>query len=69
MELCKALVGRLMPIKVNRLCSYKFRKLSPRGDKCVFIRYFKHSKGYVLCNEHPDSGLIEIESQDVNFLG
>ena len=27
--------------------SHKYGRLSPKGRKCVFIRYNEHSKGYV----------------------
>ena len=36
--------------------------------KCIFIRYFDESKGYVLPGEHPDGNITEIKSQVVNFL-
>jgi len=34
----------------------------------VFIRYLKHSKEYVMYKEHPNSGMIEINSRNVDFL-
>ena len=43
-------------------------KLGPRGKKCIFIRYSKHSKGYVLIGEQPDGSMTELESRDVDFI-
>ncbi|KAL0404450.1 UNVERIFIED_CONTAM: hypothetical protein Sradi_2085800 [Sesamum radiatum] len=48
--------------------SHKYRKLGPRASKLIFIRYCEHSKGYVMYGEHPDKGMTEIESRDVDFL-
>lgn len=48
--------------------SHKHGKLGPRAVKHIFIRYCDHSKGYVMYGEHPDGGMTEIESRDVNFL-
>ncbi|KAI3461729.1 hypothetical protein Pfo_018392, partial [Paulownia fortunei] len=48
--------------------SHKHGKLGPRAVKHIFIRYCDHSKGYVMYGEHPDGGMTEIESHDVNFL-
>ncbi|XP_028059899.1 uncharacterized protein LOC114263534 [Camellia sinensis] len=48
--------------------SQKFGKLGPTGKKYIFIRYSEHSKGYVFIGEHSDGSVIEIESQDVDFL-
>ena len=48
--------------------SHKDGKLGPRGKKCTFIRYFKHSKGYVFIWENDDGSITEIESWDVDFL-
>ena len=28
--------------------SHEYEKLGPRGKECIFIRYSKYSKGYVL---------------------
>ncbi|KAF3638907.1 hypothetical protein FXO37_24173 [Capsicum annuum] len=46
----------------------KFGKLSPKGKKCIFIRYSEHSKGYVFIGELEDRSTTEIESRDVTFL-
>ncbi|KAL0386306.1 UNVERIFIED_CONTAM: Copia protein [Sesamum radiatum] len=43
--------------------SHKYRKLGPRANKLIFIRYCEHSKGYVMYGEHPDKGMTEIESR------
>ena len=48
--------------------SHKHGKLGPRGKKCIFIRCFKHSKGYVLIGEQPDGSVTELESRDVDFI-
>ena len=48
--------------------SYRYEKLGPRGKKCIFIRYFEHSKGYVLIGEQPDRSVTELESRDVDFI-
>ena len=48
--------------------SHRYGKLWPRGKKCIFIRYSKHSKGYVLIGEQPDGSVIELESHDVDFI-
>ncbi|KAL0386489.1 UNVERIFIED_CONTAM: Retrovirus-related Pol polyprotein from transposon TNT 1-94 [Sesamum latifolium] len=48
--------------------SHKYGKLGPRASKLIFIRYCEHSKGYVMYGEHPDKGITEIESRDVDFL-
>ena len=34
----------------------------------VFIRYSEHSKGYVMYGEHPNGGMIEVDSRNVEFL-
>ena len=47
--------------------SHRYRKLGPRGKKCIFIRYSKHSKGYVLIGEQPNGSMTELESRDVDF--
>ena len=48
--------------------SHKYGKLKPRGKKCIFIRYSKHSKGYVLIGEQPNGSMTELESRDVDFI-
>ena len=48
--------------------SHKYRKLSPKERKCIFIRYNEHSKGYVFIGKYEDGTVIELESQDVTFL-
>ena len=48
--------------------SHKYDKLGPWASKHVFIRYPKRSKGYVMYGEHPNRGMTEIESRDVEFL-
>jgi hypothetical protein len=41
--------------------SYKYRKLGPRGRKCIFIRCSEHSKGFVLfIGEKADGRMTEI---------
>ena len=34
----------------------------------VFIRYPEHYKGYVMCGEHPNDGITEVDSYNINFL-
>ena len=46
----------------------EFGKLSPKGKKCIFIRYSERSKGYVFIDELEDGIIIEIVSRDVRFL-
>ena len=48
--------------------SYQCGKLDPRGKKCIFIRYFELSKGFVFVGEEADKRVTEFESQDVVFL-
>jgi len=48
--------------------TYKHKKLGPRATKMVFIRYLAQSKGYVMYGEHPNGGMIEINSHNINFL-
>jgi len=48
--------------------SHEYGKLGPKGKKCIFIRYFKHSKGFVFIGEKADGRVTEIESRDVVFL-
>ena len=48
--------------------SHEYGKLDPRGKKCIFIRYSKHSKGFVFIGEKTDARVTEIESRDVVFL-
>ena len=48
--------------------THKHRKLGPRATKMVFIRYPEHSKGFVLYGEHPNGGMTEVDSRNVEFL-
>ena len=48
--------------------SQKYGKLGPRARKHIFIRYSESSKGYVMYGEHPDGGMTEIESRDIDFI-
>jgi hypothetical protein len=48
--------------------THKHGKLGPRANKYVFIRYSDESKGYVMLGEHPDGGVTEIVSCDVEFM-
>lgn len=48
--------------------SHRYGKLGPRASKKVFIRYLKVFKRYFMYDEHPNGGMTEIESQDVEFL-
>ena len=48
--------------------THKHEKLGPKAMKMVVIRYPAHSKAYVMYGEHPNGGMIEIESRNVDFL-
>ncbi|KAL0401660.1 UNVERIFIED_CONTAM: hypothetical protein Slati_4195900 [Sesamum latifolium] len=48
--------------------SHKYEKLGPKASKLIFIRYCEHSEGYVMYGEHPDRGMIEVESRDIDFF-
>ena len=48
--------------------SHEYGKLSPRGKKCIFIRYSEYSKGYVFLGEDINGSVTKIESRDVIFL-
>ena len=48
--------------------SHKYGKLGPRARKHIFIRYSESSKGYVMYGEHPDGGMTETESRDIDFI-
>ncbi|KAK4428468.1 hypothetical protein Salat_1146400 [Sesamum alatum] len=67
----KTQLRRLTPMRVGRFVrrtSHKYGKLGPRASKLIFIRYFEHSKGHVMYDEHPDRGMTGIESRDIEFL-
>ncbi|KAH0776645.1 hypothetical protein KY290_008056 [Solanum tuberosum] len=46
----------------------EFGKLSPKGNKSIFIRYTKRSKGYAFIDELEDRSITEIVSRDVRYL-
>jgi len=48
--------------------THKHEKLGPRATKMVFIRYPSQSKGYVMYEKHPNGGMTEIDSPNVDFL-
>jgi len=48
--------------------SHEYGKFSPRGKKCIFIKYSEHFKGFVFIGEKANGRVIEIESRDVIFL-
>ncbi len=48
--------------------SHRYGKLGPRASRHVFIRYPEDSKGYVMYGEHPDGGMTEVLSRDVEFI-
>ncbi|KAF8393840.1 hypothetical protein HHK36_020038 [Tetracentron sinense] len=55
--------------EVLRLCtSHEHEKLGPRARKNIFIRYSESSKGYVMYGEHPNGGMTEVESRDIDFI-
>ena len=47
--------------------THQHGKLGPRATKILFIRYPKHSKGYVIYGEQPNGGMMKIDSRNVNF--
>ena len=48
--------------------SNEYGKLGPRGKKCIFISYFKYSKGFVFIGEKANGRVTKFESRDVVFL-
>ena len=48
--------------------SHQYRKLGPKGKKCIFIRYYELSKGFVFVGEKADGRITEFELRDVVFL-
>jgi len=48
--------------------THEHGKLGPRVTKMVFIKYPEHSKGYIMLGEHPNGGMIEVDSHNINFL-
>ena len=48
--------------------SHQYRKLGPRGKKCIFIRYSELSKGFVFVGEETDRRMTKFKSRDVVFL-
>jgi hypothetical protein len=48
--------------------THKYGKLGPRAKKHIFIRYSDSSKGYIMYGEHPNGGMTEIESHDIDFI-
>ena len=48
--------------------SHKLGKLDTRVNKCIYIRYSEHSKGYVLIGQQNDGIVPENKSGNVNFL-
>ena len=48
--------------------SHQYRKLSPRGKKCIFIKYYEFFKGFMFVGEETDRRVTEFESRDVVFL-
>jgi hypothetical protein len=48
--------------------SYKYGKLSPRGKKCIFIKYSETSKGHIFIGEDLDGTVTEFKSRDSTFL-
>ena len=48
--------------------SHEYRKLGPKGKKCIFIIYSESSKGYIFLRDDINGSVTEIESRDVIFL-
>jgi len=67
----KALLGTSIPwgsVGYVHNLTHKHGKLGPRATKMVFICYPEHSKGYVMYGEHPNGGMTEVDSHNVEFL-
>ena len=56
------------PATYKHNTSHKLEKLDTRVNKCLYICYSEHSKGYVFIGQQNDGIVIEIESSNVNFL-
>ncbi|KAF8392811.1 hypothetical protein HHK36_021048 [Tetracentron sinense] len=52
----------------GRDTSHEHEKLDPRTRKNIFIRYSESSKDYVMYGEHPNGGMIEVESRNIDFI-
>ena len=64
-------LGNLHPLRCAAYVhnnSHQYGKLSPRGKKCILIRYSELSKRFVFVGEEADGRVTEIESRDVVFL-
>ena len=48
--------------------SHQYGKLGLRGKKCIFIRYFKLSKGFVFVGEEADRRVTAFESREVRLI-
>jgi len=48
--------------------THRHGKLGPRATKMVFIWYPDQSKGYAMYGEHPNGGMTEVDSRNVDFL-
>jgi len=48
--------------------THQYVKLDPNATKIVFINYPAHFKGHVMYGQHPNGGITEIDSHNVNFL-
>jgi len=48
--------------------THKYERLGHRATKMVFMRYFAHFKGHVMCGKHPNGGMKKIDSRNVDFL-
>ena len=48
--------------------SHRYGKLGLVANKNVFIKYSGYSRDYVMYDEHPNEGLVEIESRDVDLI-
>uniref|UniRef100_A0A2N9GTW9 CCHC-type domain-containing protein n=1 Tax=Fagus sylvatica TaxID=28930 RepID=A0A2N9GTW9_FAGSY len=62
--------ARLGHTRKDRMVSttHKYEKLGPRARKHIFIRYSDSSEGYVMYGEHPNGGMTEIKSHDIDFI-
>jgi len=67
----KTLLSAFTPVGLDWLCTQpnpQTWKAWSKATKMVFIRYPKHSKGYVIYGEHPNGGMTKVDSRNVDFL-
>ena len=63
-----AYILNCMPNQSVHNPNHKYGKFDLRATKMAFVRYSAHFKGYVMYKEHPNSGMIDIDSHNFDFL-